>query len=296
VNHQAADRSARVRTACPVCGDDRHQPLYAKYGYMVVACPGCRVRYVNPRPTPEQLKRFYREQYFVGDESGTIHLQHRDIKLGSARLRLALAREFSGKGSLLDIGCGGGLLVQAATEEGWTAIGMDPSASGLRAARRASPVRLVAGQLESAPFKSRRFEVITAMDVLEHVFSPETSLQAARQLLAPNGLLLIETPNMAGWLPRLLGSHHPWVRPPEHLTYFTPDTLRRLLEHTGFRIERLQQRAWKVLSLDYVLSLTRSTNAWLTRAADVMVSPFPALRRRPFRIPMDMLVAVARSD
>jgi 2-polyprenyl-3-methyl-5-hydroxy-6-metoxy-1,4-benzoquinol methylase len=132
-----------------------------------------------------------------------------------------------------------------------------------------------------------------AIDVLEHVFCPRTFLAEARRLLTPGGLLLIETPNMDGWTPRLLGSRHPRFRPPEHLTYFTPPTIRRLLEQTGFRIEQLQHSAQKALTLEYVLGLTGATNPLVTGLVKACVGRFASLRQRSFTVPLDLLLAVA---
>jgi 2-polyprenyl-3-methyl-5-hydroxy-6-metoxy-1,4-benzoquinol methylase len=277
---------------CPICTEDHSKEWFQKNGYSIVACTRCGVRYVNPRPRPDQLAAFYRREYVAGvpaDSPATPHANHRPMKLATARLRLALIREFRDKTLLLDVGCGGGFFVQAATEAGWRAVGMDVSLQGHE------PTRLVLAHAEEAPFRNGQFGVMTAYDVLEHVFCPRTFLTEAHRLLAPGGILLIETPNMAGWLPRLLGSKHPFVRPPDHLTFFTASTLSALLEQTGFRVERLQTSAQKVLTPAYVLGLTVVTNPVMTAIIKTVLSNFSSLLARSFQVPMDMLVAVARA-
>ena len=94
-------------------------------------------------------------------------------------------------------------------------------------------------------------------------------------------------------MPRLLGSRHPWVRPPEHLNYFTPPTLRALLQQTGFHVEQLQRSAQKALTLEYVLGLTGATNPFVTRLVKACVGRFAALRQQSFSVPLDVLLAVA---
>lgn len=278
---------------CPACDRDQAAPSLHKQGFEIARCRHCGVRYVNPRPTPDALAAMYREGYFAPQATGHQHLRHDDMKLATARLRLQFLQEFRATGRLLDVGSGGGVFVRAAREAGWSAIGLEPSFDAAAHAAREHRLPIVTGHLEQPPLAGRRFDVITMFDVLEHVFSPGTFLAEARTLLAPQGLLVIETPNMAGWLPRLMGSRHPWVRPPEHLTYFTPGSLRLLLERAGFRVLRLLARAPKALSLDYVLGLTESTNPLLTALAKQTVGRWRALGRHCFRVPLEVLLTVA---
>jgi len=286
----------RAWISCPACGQDWPAPSLRKGGFDIVRCRQCRVRYVNPRPTPDALAAMYRNGYLAPGAAGHEHLRHDAIKLATARLRLEFLREFCTTGRLLDLGCGGGVFVRAAREAGWSAVGLDPSVEAAAHAARVHRLSIVAGRLEQCPLAGQRFDAITMLDVLEHVFSPGAFLAEARALLAQRGVLLIETPNMAGWLPRLMGSRHPWLRPPEHLTYFTPGSLRVLLERTGFRVLRLLARAPKALSLDYVLGLPKSTNPWLTALARLTVGRWRTLSRHGFRVPLEVLLTVATAE
>ncbi len=282
---------------CPACSEDRALPLFEKQGFSIVRCQSCGLMYVNPRPMPEQIAALYSSVYFRSGEfdySGVQHLEHREVKLANAELRLKLLGQYCSKGCLLDIGCGGGFFVQAAGRRGWSSMGLEPSPRAARRAAREQQVRVIAGRLEEAPVLPGRFDVVTMFDVLEHVFCPRTFLLEARKLLGPGGLVLIETPNMAGCVPRLLSHRHPWVRPPEHLTYFTPSTLCLLLERAGYRLEGLRRHAKKALTLDYVLSLTGHTNPLLSKVVNRALGWWRGLRRRRFNVPMDLLIAVAK--
>jgi len=295
-----ATASAQLEwVVCPVCEEGRARALFDKQGFTVVGCPNCGLRYVNPRPTADWLAAWYGTQYYQGERAnaaGAQHLHFPEMKIATARLRLDLIRPFCATGWLVDVGAGGGFMVEAAQAAGWHAVGLEPSTTAARHAARERQVHMVGGRLEEAPFSSGRFNVVTMLDVLEHVTCPGKCLTQARRLLGPGGILLVETPNMAGWLPRLMGARHPWVRPPEHLTYFTPATLRVLLERAGFCLLRLLTRTSKVLTLDYVLSLTGSTNPVLTAVAQGAVGWWRGLGRAPFKLPLDMLVAVAASN
>jgi len=275
---------------CPACGEDRTEPLGRKNGFAIWRCGACGLGYVNPRPQPAQLAEWYKKEYFVlAGATGVSHLRHGAVKLATATLRLKLLQTAGSKGRLADIGCGGGFFAAAAAAGGWTAVGLEPSPEAAGLARRQG----VGVVLEAVPFADGRFDVVTLFDVVEHVSSPATCLAEARRLLVPGGHLLLEAPNMAGWLPSVLGVRHPFVRPPEHLTYFTPGSLRRLLERSGYRVDTLLTSAPKVLTLDYVLELSRPTNPLATALIGGTLGRWEALRRRPVKVPMDSLVALA---
>jgi 2-polyprenyl-3-methyl-5-hydroxy-6-metoxy-1,4-benzoquinol methylase len=285
------------RVACPACGEDGSRPLYDKSGFAVVRCLDCGVGYVNPRPDAAWLAAYYRREYFAPTgclSSGVSHLRHGDMKAATAGLRLAAIEAHLHPGRLLDLGSGGGDFVLTATRAGWKAVGLELGASAAGQAVRQLGVRMVVGQLEQAPFFNHTFDVVTMFDVLEHVASPHACLAEARRLLAPHGLLVVDTPNLNGLMPRLMGVRHPWVRPPEHLTYFTPASLRRLLERSGFEVRALSSRTPKVLSLDYVLSLTAHTNPLATTILRKTIGRWSALARRPFQLSTSVLLALAR--
>lgn len=281
---------------CPACNEDQARPGYDKQGFSIVECCACTLRYVNPRPSRAWLDTWYQQAYFSSsheDAAGTQHLQHEAIKTATAKLRLQLLGPAGPKGRLLDIGCGGGFFVRAAAAVGWDTMGLEPSIEAARQTARTQRIRVVAGRSEEMPFAGSRFAVITLFDVLEHVFCPRTCLTEARRLLAPDGKLVIETPNMAGWLPRLMGTQHPWIRPPEHLTYFTPPTLRLLLTQCGLRVEQLHRRTTKVLTLEYVLALLAQTNPLLTTLFRGTLGRWKTLSRYPFSVPLDTMLAIA---
>lgn len=288
---------ALVQVRCPLCDADGSSPRFAKDGFSVVECRTCSLRYVNPRPGREWLDAWYRQEYFSSsheEASGAQHLQQGAIKTATAQLRLQQLGPAGPNGRLVDIGCGGGYFVRAAAAGGWDAVGLEPSVEALRYATQARQARIVAGRLEEAPFAAGRFDVLTIFDVLEHVASPKTFLAEARRLLARGGTLVIETPNMAGWLPRLMGLRHPWVRPPEHLTYFTPPTLRLLLEQCGFQVEQLHESTRKVLTLDYVLALIARTNPLVTALLTGTIGRWKTLCRYPLSVPLATMLAIAR--
>jgi ubiquinone/menaquinone biosynthesis C-methylase UbiE len=91
------------------------------------------------------------------------------------------------------------------------------------------------GELHEAKLPDQYFDVITAGELLEHVFDPAAVLKEMARLLRPGGLLWTTTPHCRGLSGRLLGLNWSTVSPPEHLQLFSVSGLRTLLDQAGFR-------------------------------------------------------------
>ncbi len=98
------------------------------------------------------------------------------------------------------------------------------------------------GPLEQAPYPDGHFDLITMWDVVEHVVDPVALLTRARELLAPGGLLVIETQDIDSRFARALGPKWHHYKHEEHIYHFTPSTVRTLLEQAGFRVDKLTHR------------------------------------------------------
>jgi len=95
----------------------------------------------------------------------------------------------------------------------------------------------VVGELPELGLAPGSFDVITIFHVLEHLPEPAVYLACARDLLAEDGLLVVEVPNFRTWGFALLGRRNLCFDPPHHLHFLTPPALAALLERSGFRVE-----------------------------------------------------------
>jgi ubiquinone/menaquinone biosynthesis C-methylase UbiE len=148
------------------------------------------------------------------------------------------------------------------------------------------------GSLDDAPYDEHTFDVVTMWDVVEHVVDPPALLRAARRVLKPDGLLVMETQNIDSAFARVLGPRWHHYKHAEHIYHFTPGAVRRLLTETGFSLQVLTPRyAGKYVSLDFIAE----------RAA--RVHPLLSVALRPLRgldsvslycNVMDEMIAIAR--
>ena len=109
-------------------------------------------------------------------------------------------------GSVLDIGCGGGVFLHKFIEffgSNWNVMGIEPTVEYAELASRRLGVIVKPGMFESRAFSEKLFDVITINHVLEHIIDPLVFPRDARDLLKPNGIIYLETPDQSdfGFLP-----------------------------------------------------------------------------------------------
>ncbi len=164
-----------------------------------------------------------------------------------------LAHHTRGK-DILDVGCGMGAFVDTCTSAGWNPQGIDLSKPAVEIAQSFGlPVKNLDFFCDSIRPKS--FDVITMFEVIEHLPDPVSFLQRAEAVVKPGGLVYLTTPNFGSIDRRVLGKEWSAIHR-EHLTYFTPSTLKTAVKaSSGFLIERLETHN---LSTHSIKSLTHS--------------------------------------
>ena len=206
------------------------------------------------------------------------------LRLRLARQLAPLARYRNG-GRLLDVGCGGGLLLRVAERLGWTPYGTEISPTCATALRPLLGARLHEGDLATAPFEAGSFDVITLSEVIEHLPQPARLLGQARSLLRPGGALFLTTPNRAGLAGRILDDR--WrVVGDEHLCYFTAPTLTAMLAREGFEVERVWSTGFDLRAL---------RDVWPRHRATTPAPPAPATDAQPLRVKAPSSAAVLRA-
>ncbi len=136
---------------------------------------------------------------------------------------------------VLDFGCGWGFFLAAAKERGWQAHGLEPLPGHAVYARAKFGLDVLTDTLREDSFAPASFDAVTAFQVFEHIPDPVGDVQRLHRLLKPEGLVLIEVPNIATWGVSLLkGRHRHFVQ--DHLNFFSAETLSDLLTRQGFKI------------------------------------------------------------
>ena len=238
-------------SACLMCGCGQFSEVFqgsdrlyhtTTREFSVVRCDRCGLLRLDPTPPPQELQGYYPENYwFAPDQSAASRLEEAYRRLvlrdhvGFVAEALAAS---TARGPLLDVGCGGGLFLGMMRQRGVRVVGLDFSREAAGIAWRRQQVPALAGDLERAPLRAGSFAGLTMFHVMEHLYDPRAYLAAARELLAPDGRLVVQVPNAASWQAHLLGRAWNGADIPRHLTNFRDRDLEKMIESSGFEVLR----------------------------------------------------------
>jgi 2-polyprenyl-3-methyl-5-hydroxy-6-metoxy-1,4-benzoquinol methylase len=145
--------------------------------------------------------------------------------------------------SLLDVGAGSGLLVAEAKSFGFNAIGVEPSESLVNLGRRLYQVALLKGVFPHPVLSNHRFDVIFLVDIIEHVSTPLELLRHCAAALAPQGIIILVTPNIGSLVAKLLGQHW-WHCRLAHVGYFSRSSLLKAIDRVGLTVAEQFSAKW----------------------------------------------------
>lgn len=235
---------------CPVCGSTKVAQKYRidRHNFSVHACARCGSEFQYP--LPKNADAYYDAGYYTGSASFSYQDERQAERYHNfvhfARLKTIRAVSGSQHFKLLDVGCAFGAFARAAANFG-EAYGLDVSRFAIHEGNRISEqvnssAILFQGDLTHLPksaqakqiFRPGSFSAITLIEVAEHLAEPRPALTAAYGLLAPGGVLVIQTANFEGLQAFDSGSAYHYYLP-GHLTYFTASGLKHMLTEIGFR-------------------------------------------------------------
>lgn len=231
---------------CDLCGSP-HYRVFARHGrhgarLTTVICELCGLVYTNPRPSEEDNAAFYHKEYW-GQYKNQTEPDERFFRRRLPKIKPLLAelRPLLKPGlAVLEVGCSVGALLSRLKEavgESGRVIGIEAHEGHARFAREKKGLDVRAGLLhEVAPeLAAGSFDLVVMNHVLEHTTSPVETVTALKQLMRTDATLVIEVPNIEAPGSRLSHFFHQ-----AHHYCFSPLTLRRLAQKTGFAVRRIE--------------------------------------------------------
>lgn len=242
--NEKTPHNGSTSAACPLCGKQTSGTLARAGETDIVLCGDCRVAFVSPMPDAAALRALYGEQYYSGDND--IGYSDYDSQAGAAaewarfywEERLNDIEKLAGgrRGRLLEIGCAYGVFLQAAAARGWRVDGAEISPHAAETAGRRLGINVFTGAIEAAPFANETYDLIAAFEVIEHIPEPRPFVKKALSLLKPGGLFVLTTPNdLFSFRAAIAGDKAKLVKLPEHVVFYSPSAVERLLTREGFR-------------------------------------------------------------
>ena len=204
-------------------------------------------RYLDPKPSEEELNKFYTDEYyedlvdrapdldrFISDTSDT-EINWLSTVLWNDIDEILYYRTGGNRGKLLDWGCGTGHFLNFMRQRGWGVCGIEPSARATSYAVNNFGIRIF------NILRRNEFDAVTLLNVLEHVREPEELINTICSTMKKNGVLIVRVPNdfseLQSAAKRSRGKNKQWwVRAPDHINYFDFDSIHRLLSNSGFSV------------------------------------------------------------
>jgi SAM-dependent methyltransferase len=256
-------------SVCPIC---RATALFwgSSNRCSLFRCPSCRLLFVDPIPEHTNV---YSSDYFSGGSAGFGYVDYdRDKSVMQPELLRFLRRlralTKATQPTLLDVGAATGFFLNLAREVGFQVSGVELSEYAAELARQKG-LDVRSGCLEDQSFEPGAFDVVTLLDVLEHVRDPRMLLAEVHRILAPGGIVVVNTPNADSLAARILGQYWHLIKPPEHLHYFNRYNLQKLMLDLGLTLEA-SEHLHKRFTPPYIFRVLQQRFKWsfLGRVAD----------------------------
>jgi SAM-dependent methyltransferase len=228
---------------CALCGKSDTEVFIRGGGPAhIVKCRHDSLVYMTPRPKAEVVRKFH-----------TTDVRNDNLEIFDRYRREILSREAEAvkrlkpAGNLLDIGCATGVFFDNFTKGNWRLYGVDTAPLGVSISRTKRGAEVFNGTLAEAQYPSGFFDVVSILDTLFYDPDPRATLVEIRRILKDDGLLAVEVPGFTYTLLRNRGPlcwllDRKWTKgytASYHLYYFSPRSLRLLLEASGFRVTKI---------------------------------------------------------
>lgn len=301
-------------TRCAICGNEgRADELYParldeepinahtfsarrfydrKIHYRMVRCAACGLVRSDPVLPPQALAEFYRKSHFTYEREAKNLAKTYGRCLERVRRynpeQLASLRG----GTLLDVGCGNGFMLDEALLQGYRdAHGVEPSIEAAAVAAAHLRPRITVGMFDSALFSPASFDVITLFQVLDHLTDPRQALADCFTLLVPGGSVLLFNHNVRAVSARIMGERSPIIDV-EHTYLYDIRTIAHLCETAGFRVVEVGG-AWNTISLEYLVSLLPLRRVGIKNVA-IRFLRYLRLDSATLRLPLGNLYCIAQ--
>lgn len=224
---------------CPICSFKKTYLKYKVEKYHYFECTNCATLFLNPLPRSRTIKSYYLLEFeYTAGKAEESRIRER------AKIILKKLKRLNPNGrTLLDIGSGYGYFLDEAYKQNLKVTGIEPSRelyvqSTCLPAGRLNDFRIL--NLEFDQYfmisKYKQFDFITAIHLVEHLCDPLQFIKKVGELMNPNGILYIETPNYDSWLAKAEKQNYTFLTPPDHVYLLS----KRSLRLTEVRIPNLQ--------------------------------------------------------
>ncbi len=241
--------------ACPACEGEDSTFEFRKQGFEYHTCLSCQTLFARTRPDFHSLEEFYTHSeattYWINEFFKPV-AEARRQKIFVPRAEY-VANRFGNDPAwcIGDIGAGFGIFCDELRRL-WpksSYIAIEPSPEQAEICRN-SGIEVIQKPVEAIEDSAKRFDFLTAFEILEHLHSPRRFVAIVRDILKPGGWLLLTSLNGLGFDIQVLWERSKNVYPPCHINFLNPHSLSQMLEGIGFRVHTVEtpgQLDWDIV-------------------------------------------------
>jgi 2-polyprenyl-3-methyl-5-hydroxy-6-metoxy-1,4-benzoquinol methylase len=235
-----------MKNECIICKNHTFKKIINKVRdsdkHKILKCNVCSHVQLSPIPSPQEDKIFYDKNKQFKNQNYKINLKEREMKsLTDTQRRISLISKFTKKNSkILEIGSGYGFLLKHMKNLGYDITGIEVSAERRKISRKITKAPILSININDENFPvSKKFDMILLFQVLEHISTPIKFLSNIQKFMKPNAKIIIEVPNIDDHQLKINQSYNNWFWQRAHLNYFSPNSLKKVLQLSNFKKNRI---------------------------------------------------------
>lgn len=244
-------------SSCLLCNSKNLNPLKGYEAFHLCKCIKCSFVFARQIPTEKELIEHY-SNYGRNDYLSPITIKRYHELLDQFE-------PYRKTNNLIDIGCGIGYFLEVAKERGWNVYGTEYTDEAIRICSEKG-ITMKQGKLNPEDFSGIEFDIITSFEVIEHINNPQEEIQNFYKLLRKEGLVYLTTPNFNSLLRFRLKDKYNIICYPEHLSYYTPKTLKLLFSSASFKSKKIESTGISMTRLK--TSNGKSNQAYISETSD----------------------------
>lgn len=217
---------------CPLCSNKKLNLKWNINNCKIVICSNCFFIFV---------KKYHKKRNYINFDYKNAALEEKIIR-NDAKRSIDIVKKYTiGSNNLLDIGCGRGYFIDEAIKKGFICTGIDYSEKVISFANR--QLKLNVSRKDILNFNSKnKYSIIILNQVIEHFSDPYKLLLKCIKALENDGIIYIATPNIKSINAIIKKDQFDHLIPPEHLSYFSPETIKLLCSKLNLKI--LYLKTW----------------------------------------------------
>ena len=238
-------------TACPLCSSENineelttRDYLESQEKFSLWRCTNCSFLFTQAVPDEENIGRYYASEDYVSHsdtQEGFINKAYHTVREMMLSKKWRLLKKLGNGKKVLDVGCGTGYFLNFLKQKSFDIHGVEVDEGARSIAQKNFGIHINTPDYLFSDKIDKDFDYITMWHVLEHIHDLKNNLLRFHELLRPTGKLIIAVPNHESFEAKYYMENWAGFDVPRHLWHFSPDTLERAAEESGFKIKKIHR-------------------------------------------------------